>query len=107
MLDQNQPPSSGVGDVNPLARRMIELDLDLYELSLSDAALARHLQRRCSLCAKRTYCIEDITYHCRVAGARVSREWLSYCPNSATLEMLVTLKRQQLVERKYSFPYFG
>jgi hypothetical protein len=32
-------------DANQLARRMVALDLDPYELTLSDPALVRHLQR--------------------------------------------------------------
>jgi hypothetical protein len=86
---------------------MIELDLDLYELSLSDAALLRHLQRRCLLCAKRTHCLEDIAHHSSGSSSRIRHEWLNYCPNSSPLEMLAALRRRALVTSKYSFPYFG
>jgi hypothetical protein len=86
---------------------MIELDLDPYELSLSDAALLRHLQGRCLLCASRTHCIEDIAHHSPGSRSGVRHEWLSYCPNSSTLEMLTALRRRALATSKYSFPYFG
>ena len=47
-------------DANDLARRMVALDVDPYELTLSDAAaLARHLQRQCSQCESRNGCVRD------------------------------------------------
>ena len=107
MPSQSQPLSSSVSDINPLARRMIELDLDLYELSLGDAALSRLLQKRCLLCAKRTHCLEDIARHSRGSRGRGGQEWLNYCPNSSTLETLAALRRRALVMPKNSFPYLG
>ncbi len=38
MQDENESHTSSAGDINPLAYRKLEVDLDLYELSLSDAA---------------------------------------------------------------------
>jgi len=104
MLEQNQSHRSEVGDTNPLARRMTELDLDFYELSLGEAALSGYLQRRCVLCAKRTHCLEDIARH---SCDRVRHGWLNYCPNSSALERLAAQRRRTLVGAKCYFPYLG
>jgi hypothetical protein len=45
-------------DANPLARRMIALDLDPYELRFSDHTLFRHLQRLCMRCESRECCLQ-------------------------------------------------
>ena len=43
-------------DANQLPRRMVVLDVDPYELILSDPALVRHLQRQCSPKAVKVAC---------------------------------------------------
>jgi len=48
-------------DANQLARRMVALDLDPYELTLSDPALVRHPQRQCSQCESRKGCARSRT----------------------------------------------
>ena len=46
-------------DANELARRKVALDVDPYELTLSDAALVRRLKRQCSQCESRKGCVRD------------------------------------------------
>ena len=43
-----------------LRRRMLALELDPYEMALSDPALLRHLQRCCGLCESREDCASDL-----------------------------------------------
>src|SRR5215468_3503243 len=51
--------AGGHGD-DLLQRHMLALDLDPYELALSDPALLRRLQRCCSLCESREDCASDL-----------------------------------------------
>jgi hypothetical protein len=90
-----------------LARRMVALDLDSYELSLSDPALVRHLQRQCTLCKSRESCLRDLASDCRGAARRNRREWREYCPNASALGMLTALQSRLQNIPKYSFPYLG
>jgi hypothetical protein len=75
----------GRNNGNLLARRMIAFDLDPYELSLSDPALVRHLQRRCTLCESRESCQQDLSN--KGVPRRDRKEWREYCPNASTLGM--------------------
>src|SRR6516225_5191900 len=53
------PVTGGHAD-DLLRRLMLALDLDPYELALSDPALLRHLRRRCALCQSREDCASDL-----------------------------------------------
>ena len=92
---------------NLLAQRMVALDLDSYELTLSDPALARHLQRQCTLCESRKRCLQDLAHDHRRAAWRDRRQWREYCPNASALNMLMVLQSRSKTTPKYSFPYLG
>jgi hypothetical protein len=95
----------GKNSGNLLARRMMAFDLDPYELSLSDPALVRHLQTRCTLCESRESCQQDLSDK-RVAQ-RDRKEWREYCPNASALGMLMVSQRRLQNAPMYSFPYLG
>jgi hypothetical protein len=75
-----------------LARRMVDLDLDPYELTLSDPALVRYLQNQCSQCESRKSCVRGLAHDCRRDPWRDSRKWREYCPNASALDMLRVAK---------------
>src|SRR5271165_4181808 len=81
-------------DANLLARRMAAVDLDPYELTLSDSALIRHLQRQCTRCESRKGCLQDLAHECRGAAWRDRGKWREYCPNASALDMLIVLQRR-------------
>jgi len=54
-----------------LRRRMLALELDPYEMTLSDPALLRHLQRCCALCESREDCAWIWRAHRRVEPGKV------------------------------------
>jgi len=89
-------------DANQLARRMVALDLDPYELTLSDPALVRHLQRQCAQCESRERCVRDLAHDYRDAARRDRRNWREYCPTA--LDMLVVLQSRSKTAPKVSFP---
>src|SRR5262245_43802707 len=64
-------------DQDLLRRRMIALDLDPYELALTDPALLRHLERCCALCENRDGCVADLALP--AAACRARQEWRDYC----------------------------
>jgi hypothetical protein len=94
-------------DANLLARRMMALDLDPYELTLSDPALVRHLQRQCTLCKSGKSCLQDLAQECKGAAWQDRKKWQEYCPNASTLDMLIVLQSRSKTAPKYSFPYLG
>jgi hypothetical protein len=98
-------PSKNNG--TPLTRRMVALDLDPFELSLSDPALVRHLQRQCTLGESRESCLRDVASDRRGAARRDRREWRECCPNASALGMLTALQSRLQNMPKYSFPYLG
>src|SRR5215472_17473866 len=53
------PVAGGHAD-DLLRRLMLAVDLDPYELALSDPALLRHLRSRCALCQSRQDCASDL-----------------------------------------------
>src|SRR5262249_38405117 len=74
---------AGGGHADDLLHRlMLALDLDPYELALSDPALLRHLRRRCALCQSRQDCASDL------ARASAGQAWQgpahrpAYCANA-------------------------
>jgi len=84
-----------------LHRLMLALDLDPYELALSDPALLRHLRRRCALCQSR----QD----CALAGQawQGRDDWRDYCENALALEMLIALRSRSKAAPKYQLPYIA
>ena len=87
-------------DPNLLARRMVALGLDPYELALSDPALVRHLQKQCTLCDNRECCLQAFARESN--GAVLRDNWRDYCPNALALDMLVGLQSRSRTVVKYS-----
>ena len=88
-----------------LRRRMLALELDPYEIALSDPALLRHLQRCCGLCESREDCASDLA---RASAGRAWQgrdDWRDYCENALVLEMLIALQSRSKTAPKYQFPY--
>ena len=94
-------------DATLLTRRMVALDLDPYELRLSDPALLRHLQMRGTLCDNCEFCVQDLARESGSATLRDRQDWRDYCPNALALDMLVGLQSRSRTTAKYSFPYLG
>ena len=94
-------------DANLLSRRMVALGLDPYELTLSDPAVVRHLQRQCTLCKSREGCLLDLAHECKGAAWRDRRKWREYCPNASALDILIVLQSRSKTAPRYSFPYLG
>ena len=90
-----------------LRRRMIALELDPYELALSDPALLRHLQSCCTLCESREHCVSDLARASTDHAWQGRQDWRDYCENALTLEMLGALRSRSKAVPKYQFPYFG
>ena len=98
-------PVAGSHDDDLLRRLMLALDLDPYELALSDAALLRHLRRRCALCQNRQDCASDLA---RASAGQVWQgqdDWRDYCENALALEMLIALRSRSKAAPKYQCPY--
>jgi len=90
-----------------LHRLMPALDLDPYELALSDPALLRHLRRRCALCQSRQDCALDLA---RVSAGQAWQgrdDWRDYCENALALEMLIALRSRSKAAPKYQLPYIA
>src|SRR5262245_53092677 len=84
-----------------MSLRMLALDLDPYEMTLSDPALFGHLRRRCALCQSREDCASDLA---RVSAGQVWQgqdEWRDYCENALALEMLIALRSRSKAAPKY------
>jgi len=79
-------------DSNLLVRRMVALGLDPCELHFFDPALAHHMQRQCTLCESREYCLQDLTSGFSGSALRDREGWRDYCPNVLALEMLSALQ---------------
>lgn len=88
-----------------LRRRMLSLELDPYELALSDPALLRHLQRSCSLCESREDCAADLARASTDRPWQGRDDWRDYCENALVLEMLMALQSRSKAAPKYQLPY--
>ena len=86
-----------------LRRRMFALELDPYELGLTDPALLRHLQRCCAPCESREACAADLARASR--GRACQDDWRDYCENAMALEMLIALQSRSKPVPKLQFPY--
>ena len=88
-----------------LRRRMLSVELDPYELALSDPALLRHLQRCCSLCESREDCASDLARASTDRAWQGRDDWRDYCENALVLEMLIALRSRSKAAPKCQFPY--
>ena len=98
--------AGGHGD-DLLRRHMLALDLDPYEIALSDPALLRHLQRCCSLCESREDCASDLARASTDRAWQGRDDWRDYCENALALEMLIALRSSSKAAPKYQCPYIA
>jgi hypothetical protein len=97
-------PVAGREDNDLLRRLMLALDLDPYELALSDPALHRHMRRRCALCRSREDCASDLARASVGQAWQGCGDWRDYCENAMALEMLVALRSRSKAVPKYQRP---
>jgi hypothetical protein len=90
-----------------LRRRMLALDLDPYELALSDPPLLRHLQRCCGLCESREDCVSDLARASAGQAWPGRDDWRDYCENALVLEMLLALQSRSKAAPKHQCPYIA
>ena len=83
-----------------LRRHMLALDLDPYEIALSDPALLRHLQRCCSLCESREDCASDLARASTDRTWQGRDDWRDYGENALVLEMLIALRSRSKAAAK-------
>jgi hypothetical protein len=95
--------AGGRGD-DLLRRRMLDLDLDPYELALSDPALLRHLERCCALCESRKGCASDLARASTDRAWQGRDDWRDYCENALALEMLIALRSRSKAAPTYQCP---
>ena len=100
-------PVAGRDDNDLLRRLMLALDLDPYELALSDPALHRHLCRRCALCQSREDCASDLAQASAGQAWQGRDDWRDYCENALALEMLIVLRSRSKAAPKYQCPYIA
>ena len=98
--------AGGHGD-DLLQRLMLALDLDPYEIALSDPALLRHLRRRCALCQSRKDCASDRAWASTGQACQGRDDWRDYCENALALEMLIALRSRSKAAPMYQCPYIG
>jgi len=98
--------AGGHGD-DLLRRHMLALDLDPYEIALSDPALLRHLRRRCALCQSREDCASDLARASAGQAWQGRDDWRDYCENVLALEMLIALRSRSKAAPKYQCPYIA
>jgi hypothetical protein len=80
--------SAGRDETNLLRRRMTVLRLDVEAWPRSEPAMFADLQESCSACVSRNPCAYDLAAYPEEGWA----DWRDYCPNAATLRMLVALQ---------------
>jgi len=90
-----------------LRRRMLALELDPFEMALSDPALLRHLQRCCGLCESREDCASDLVRASAGQAWQGRDDWRDYCENALALEMLIALRSRSKAAPKYQCPYIA
>jgi hypothetical protein len=97
-------PVAGRDDNDLLRRLMLALDLDPYEIALSDPALLRHLRGRCAQCRSREDCASDLARASVGQPWQGCGDWRDYCENALALEMLVALRSRSKAVPKYQRP---
>jgi len=95
--------AGGHGD-DLLRPHMLALDLDPYEIALSDPALLRHLRRRCALCQSRQDCASDLARASDGQAWQGCDDWRDYCENALALEMLIALRSRSKAAPTYQCP---
>jgi len=100
-------PVAGSHGDDLLQRLMLALDLDPYELELSDPALLRHLRRRCALCQSRQDCASDLARASADQAWQGRDDWRDYCENALALEMLIALRSRSKAAPNYQYPYIA
>ena len=96
------------GHADDLLRRlMLALDLDPYELALSDPALLRHLRRRCALCQSREDCASDLARASTGQAWQGRDDWRDYCENALALEILLALRSRSKAAPTCQCPYIA
>ena len=101
-------PVTGRDDNDLLRRLMLALDLDPYEMALSDPALLRHLRRRCALCQSRKDCASDLARASAGQACQGRDDWRDYCENALALEMLIALRsRSKAAPKRQCPPYIA
>jgi hypothetical protein len=105
--DSDLCPVAGSHGDDLLRRLMLALDLDPYELALSDPALLRHLRRRCALCQSRQDCASDLARASAGQAWQGRDDWRNYCENALALEMLVALRSRSKAAPNYQYPYIA
>jgi hypothetical protein len=98
--------AGGHGD-DLLRRLMLALDLDPYEIALSDPALFRHLRKRCALCQSQEDCASDLARASAGQAWQGRDDWRDYCENALALEMLIALRSRSKAAAKYQCPYIA
>ena len=105
--DSDLCPVAGSHGDDLLRGLMLALDLDPYELALSDPALLRHLRRRCALCQSRQDCASDLARASAGQAWQGRDDWRNYCENALALEMLVALRSRSKAAPNYQYPYIA
>jgi hypothetical protein len=77
----------GPGAAELLSRRMAALRIDPKDVPIVDAFMLRDMQRLCTICTSRSQCARELADR----SDDLARNWQDYCPNAATLNMLVAL----------------
>jgi hypothetical protein len=77
---------------------MAALRIDPEHVGALDPFMLRDLQRLCTTCTSRKQCARDLANK----SDYVSPEWQDYCPNAATLNMLVALESYRPEASPYS-----
>ena len=83
--------SYGPNAAELLNRRMAALRIDPDRVGTLDLFTLRDLQRLCTTCRSRKQCARDLADPSR-DRAENGQDWQDYCPNAATLNMLVALE---------------
>ena len=86
---------------------MLALELDPFEMALSDPALVRHLERCCGLCESREDCASDLVRASAGQAWQDRDDWRDYCENALALEMLIALRSRSKAAPKYQCPYIA
>jgi hypothetical protein len=107
LAESSQPLTRAANNATLLARRMAALDLDAYELAITEAALVHHLKRRCMSCEAWRRCLQDLTPDRADLDWQECQDWMDYCPNASALKMQSALQSRTKIAPRYSFPYLG